>query len=36
MEALPQDLADFLVTKNFDPEYFDDKGQPAEAGDAKL
>jgi hypothetical protein len=35
MEALPQDLADFLVTKNFDPEYFDDKGQPAEAGDAK-
>ena len=35
MEALPQDLADFLVTRNFDPEYFDDKGQPAEAGDAK-
>ena len=35
MEALPQDLADFLVTKNFDPEYFDDKGQPASAGDAK-
>ena len=35
MEALPQDLADFLVTKNFDPEYFDDKGQPTEAGDAK-
>ena len=35
MEALPQDLADFLVTKNFDPEYFDSKGQPAEAGDAK-
>ena len=35
MEALPQDLADFLVTKNFDPEYFDDKGQPAEAGNAK-
>ena len=35
MEALPQDLADFLVTKNFDPEYFDGKGQPAEAGDAK-
>jgi hypothetical protein len=35
MEALPQDLADFLVTKNFDPEYFDDQGQPAEAGDAK-
>ena len=35
IEALPQDLADFLVTKNFDPEYFDGKGQPAEAGDAK-
>jgi hypothetical protein len=35
MEALPQDLADFLVTRNFDPEYFDDQGQPAEAGDAK-
>jgi len=35
MEALPQDLADFLVTKNFDPEYFDDQGQPAEAGKAK-
>jgi len=35
MEALPQDLADFLVTKNFDPEYFDDQGQPSEAGDAK-
>jgi hypothetical protein len=34
-EALSQDLADFLVTKNFDPEYFDDQGQPAEAGDAK-
>ena len=35
MQALPQDLADFLVTKNFDPEYFDEAGQPAEAGDAK-
>ncbi len=35
MEALPQDLADFLVTKNFDPEYFDAQGQPTEAGDAK-
>ena len=35
MEALPQDLADFLVTKNFDPEYFDKQGQPSEAGDAK-
>ena len=35
IEALPQDLADFLVTKNFDPEYFDAQGQPAEAGDAK-
>ena len=35
MEALPQDLADFLVTRNFDPEYFDAQGQPAEAGDAK-
>ena len=35
MEALPQDLADFLVTKNFDPEYFDAQGQPAEAGEAK-
>jgi len=35
MEALPQDLADFLVTRNFDPEYFDDQGQPTEAGDAK-
>jgi hypothetical protein len=35
MEALPQDLADFLVTKNFDPEYFDEQGQPAEAGNAK-
>jgi hypothetical protein len=34
MQALPQDLADFLVTRNFDPEYFDDQGQPAEAGDA--
>ena len=34
MEALPQDLADFLVTKNFDPEYFDKQGQPSEAGDA--
>lgn len=34
-EALSQDLADFLVTKNFDPEYFDEAGQPAEAGDAK-
>jgi len=34
-EALSQDLADFLVTKNFDPEYFDKQGQPAEAGDAK-
>lgn len=33
--ALPQDLADLLVTKNFDPEYFDAQGQPAEAGDAK-
>jgi len=35
MEALPQDLADFLVTRNFDPEYFDAQGQPSEAGDAK-
>jgi hypothetical protein len=35
MEALPQDLADFLVTKNFDPEYFDEQGQPSEAGEAK-
>lgn len=35
MEVLPQDLADFLVTRNFDPEYFDDQGQPAEAGDAR-
>jgi hypothetical protein len=35
MEALPQDLADFLVTRNFDPEYFDEQGQPSEAGDAK-
>jgi hypothetical protein len=35
MQALPQDLADFLVTRNFDPEYFDAQGQPAEAGDAK-
>jgi hypothetical protein len=35
MEALPQDLADFLVTRNFDPEYFDEQGQPAEAGNAK-
>ena len=35
MEALPQDLADFLVTRNFDPEYFDDQGQPAQADDAK-
>ena len=35
MEALPQDLADFLVTRNFDPEYFDAAGQPSEAGDAK-
>jgi hypothetical protein len=35
MQALPQDLADFLVTRNFDPEYFDEQGQPAEAGDAK-
>jgi hypothetical protein len=34
MQALPQDLADFLVTRNFDPEYFDAQGQPAEAGDA--
>jgi hypothetical protein len=34
-EALAQDLADFLVTKNFDPEYFDEQGQPAEAGDAR-
>jgi hypothetical protein len=34
MEALPQDLADFLVTKNFDPEYFDKQGQPTEAGNA--
>jgi hypothetical protein len=34
MEALPQDLADFLVTKNFDPEYFDAQGQPSEAGEA--
>ena len=34
-EALAQDLADFLVTKNYDPEYFDEQGQPAEAGDAK-
>ena len=34
-EALSQDLTDFLVTKNFDPEYFDEQGQPAEAGDAK-
>jgi len=34
MEALPQDLADFLVTKNFDPEYFDKKGDPSEAGKA--
>ena len=34
-EALSQDLADFLVTKNFDPEYFDEQGQPAEAGEAK-
>ena len=34
MEALPQDLADFLVTKNFDPEYFDKQGQPSEAGEA--
>ena len=35
MQALPQDLADFLVTRNFDPEYFDAQGQPSEAGDAK-
>ena len=35
MQALPQDLADFLVTRNFDPEYFDQAGQPSEAGDAK-
>ena len=35
MEALPQDLADFLVTRNFDPEYFDEQGQPSEAADAK-
>ena len=34
MEALPQDLADFLVTKNFDPDYFDKQGQPSEAGEA--
>ena len=34
MEALPQDLADFLVTKNFDPEYFNKKGDPSEAGEA--
>lgn len=34
-EAISQDLADFLVTKNFDPEYFDEQGQPAEASDAK-
>jgi hypothetical protein len=34
MEALPQDLADFLVTRNFDPEYFDKQGQPSEAGEA--
>jgi hypothetical protein len=34
MEALPQDLADFLVTKNFDTEYFDKKGDPSEAGKA--
>ena len=34
MEALPQEIADFLVTKNFDPEYFDKQGQPSEAGDA--
>ena len=34
-EALSQDLADFLVTKNFDPEYFDEQGQPSEAGEAK-
>jgi hypothetical protein len=34
-EALPQDLADFLVTKNFDPEYFDEQGQPTTADEAK-
>ena len=34
MEALPQDLADFLVTRNFDPEYFNKKGDPSEAGEA--
>ena len=34
-EVLSQDLADFLVTKNFDPEYFDEQGQPSEAGEAK-
>jgi hypothetical protein len=34
MEALPQDLADFLVTKNYDPEYFDKKGDPTSADKA--
>jgi len=34
MEALPQDLADFLVTRNFDPEYFNKKGDPSEASEA--
>ena len=34
-EALPQDLADFLVTKNFDPEYFDEQGQPVTPDEAK-
>jgi len=34
-EALPQDLADLLVTKNFDPEYFDEQGQPTQANEAK-
>jgi len=35
-ETISQDLYDFLVTKNFDPEPLDAKGNPSDAEDAKV
>ena len=35
-ETISQDLYDFLVTKNFDPEPVDAKGDPSNARDAKV
>ena len=35
-ETISQDLYDFLVTKNFDPEPMDAKGNDSDAEDAKV